>query len=186
MKILLIDNGTSLMDKLEALIPGSTVEKAQKISDVDDGVFDLTVLSGSRRESVVWNHADFIEEMKFITKSTKPVIGICFGCELMAYAFGSTLKELNPAHKGIRKIEIIDTTFSDQSSVSVYESHRWIIDKLSDQFKVLAKSPEGPEIIQHVSRPLFGLQFHPENMVDQTDGDEIFNNVIQRLTKSQP
>ena len=56
MKILLIDNESSLLDKLENLIPGNEiVHKWNDLEGVKDENFDLIVLSGGRKFEIVGN-----------------------------------------------------------------------------------------------------------------------------------
>jgi GMP synthase-like glutamine amidotransferase len=182
MKILLIDNGTTLLNKLQELIPGSEV--TVKCNNIDIGEaesFDLIVLSGSSTSSVLLNHADFTKEIEIILKSQKPIIGICFGCELIVYAFGGKLKALAQPHGGVREIEITNKDYSNNEKIRVYEHHRYIIDELPIGFSVFAKSLDGPEAIKHDTLPIFGLQFHPENLVDDNDGKEIFTKIFNQL-----
>lgn len=180
MKVLLIDNGTSLLPKLQRLIPGAEV--TVKFSDVklsDVSAFDLVVLSGGGPYNVLYDHDQFKEEIK-IVRSGKPIIGICFGCELLAHAFGGELKELPSNRRGIFEIEITDEKLGPKN-VKVYEGHRWAIAKLPEDFEVLAKSETGPEIIKHKILPIYGLQFHPENFIDQTEGDKLFLGLFQSI-----
>ena len=177
MRILLIDNGSSLLKKLQQLIPGSEITKvfdSVKLSDVND--YDLIVLSGGGHHNVIFEREKFLEEIRII-RSGKPIIGICFGCELIANAFDGELEELPSEQKGIYKIEILDEVLGPKT-MQVYEGHKWYISKLPEGFEVLAISDRGPEIIKHKTLPIYGLQFHPENMVNETGGDELFLNLL--------
>lgn len=184
MKILVVDNGTRLLGKLEKLSSlFGTVEKTNKINSLHAEGYDLVILSGSSTSSVLYGHDEYAEEINLIRSGGVPVIGICFGCELIAYAFGGELKELTARHHGIKEIEILSGVFKEKNKkVSIYENHRWIISKVPEEFEVIAMSPEGPEGIRHKSLPLYGLQFHPENFVDETEGDELFGELIARIS----
>lgn len=183
MKILLIDNGTSLLSKLQKLIPDSEITlNYQEVKNVNVNNFDLVILSGSKDSSVVWDHENYTDEINFIKECTIPLIGICFGSELINFAFGGTLKEMSSRHHGLRTINILNREIIGFPFVSVYENHRWIIEKLADQFIVLGESDDGPEIIRHIKNPIYGLQFHPENLADESYGDEIFFNIIKILS----
>ena len=185
MKILLIDNGTKLLKKLEVLIPGvEVVKKFGNINPWDTDEYDLIVLSGSVGFSVLYNHNKFQKEINLIKSSTKPIIGMCFGCELVAYAFGGELKELSYRDKGIREIHIIDRKLFKKKTIKVYEGHRWVVSKLPPHFKVIAKSDEGIEAIKHETLPIYGFQFHPENFVDEAEGDELFLQLLSSFKKS--
>lgn len=186
MKILLIDNGTTLLKKLRKLIPGDEiVHDFKSITTEDSKDFDLIILSGSKELSVLYENESFKSEIDLILNTHTPLIGICLGCELIATAFGGTLKRLDERHSGIREITAIkddDVLHVEKGeSYEVYEGHRWIIDTTPNDFEVLAVSNEGPEIIKHNTLPIWGLQFHPENLVDQTTGDEMFLNLFLKL-----
>lgn len=183
MKVFLIDNGTTLLQKLENLIPGiETVEQAEKVSEKDTDTYDLVVLSGSSKEQLIGNESDFKNEIDFIHSTRKPLIGICFGCELIVSAFGGELRKLDRSHKGIKEIEILQPELSDgKQKISVYENHGWIMRGAPATFEVLAQSADGPEMIRHQVLPIYGLQFHPENFIDQTEGDELFLNLFRLI-----
>jgi GMP synthase (glutamine-hydrolysing) len=129
----------------------------------------------------LFDHKDFVQEIELIKSTKKPIIGICFGCELIVYAFGGKLKALDQPHSGVREIEVTNKDYSNNDKISVYEHHGYIIDELPIGFSVLAKSPDGPEAIKHDSLPIFGLQFHPENFVHNNDGKEVFTKIFNQL-----
>ncbi len=189
MRILLIDNGTTLLEKLRMLIPGEEVVRSpENISTEDIVGFDLIILSGSKDFTVMYDGEHFKKEIELIQNTQIPVIGICLGCELIATAFGGTVRRLDERHSGIREITSIKDDAilglrNSESLLKVYEGHRWIIDKMPQDFNILANSSDGPEIIQHNTRPIWGFQFHPENFVDQTTGDEIFLRLFSKLSQ---
>ncbi|MEI8339738.1 MAG: gamma-glutamyl-gamma-aminobutyrate hydrolase family protein [bacterium] len=182
MRILLIDNGTTLLEKLKKLIPGEeSVIKAERFQSSQAEQFDVVILSGSSVYSLNENENNFTEELKFIRESGKSIIGICFGCELIAKTFGGTLGKLENKEKGEREIEILNPSLSNKQKARVYESHELVITKLPDDFEIQAESAAGPEIIKHKTLPIYGLQFHPENFVDQLEGDEVFLKILNSL-----
>lgn len=182
MRILLVDNGTTLLEKLKILIPGEEIiRQPQSISLEESNEFDLIILSGSRDLTVVYDGGRFEKEIALIKSIQVPMIGICFGCELIATTFGGTLRRMEERHTGIRRIDVIKEGFFNERSVEVYEGHRWIIETMPADFDILATSLDGPEIIRHRTRPIWGLQFHPENFTDETKGDEIFMRVLSGL-----
>lgn len=183
MKILLIDNGSSFLDKLAELIPGQEiVRKWNNISDINSDDFDLIILSGGHNFEIEGNEVRLQEEINLIKNTKKPLIGICYGCELIAKAFNGVLEKSLDKHKGI-----IDVSFADESflkrgeKVKVYENHRWIIKTLPADFVSLAHSEHGPEIIKHKNKSIYGLQFHPEKCVSETEGDEVFLSIFNSL-----
>lgn len=180
MKILLIDNGTTLLNKLKALIPGDEVTHAYDDVDVDTHNFDLAILSGGSKYQLVGNEDKFEKEINFIKNTKIPIIGICFGYELVATAFGATLKELPENKKGMYEVRVLDESLG-VGVIKVYENHRWVVDQLPEVFDVLAVSDDGLEIIKHKNLSIYGMQFHPENLVEETGGDELFLKLLSRF-----
>lgn len=180
-KILIIDNETTLIKKLQKLIPGSEiVKKPNKITKKDFKHFDLIVLSGGHRYSVNHSYPILKEEVALI-RSGKPIIGICFGCQLIAKAFGGDLYKLKTKRRGIKSIKFLDKRLSKKSSIKVFESHRYSIKTVPKEIDVLAKSKDGPEIIKHKTLPIYGFQFHPEKFVSKTEGDKVFLKVFYKI-----
>lgn len=187
MKVLLIDNGTTLLTKLERLIPGHEIVRSWKdFTPEQCADADLVILSGGSKFQLTGNEGEFERELTLIRKTKKPLVGICFGCELIAVAWGGTLKEMKKKHKGIRKIAVLQPEFfGGKTELSVFENHRWIIDAIPEGFEILAKSEQGPEMIKNKTLPIYGLQFHPENFVDQTEDDDVFLQFLSSVTQWQ-
>lgn len=184
MKVLLIDNGTTLLKKLEDLIPGQEIVHAwDDLSSVDYDDFELIVLSGGSRFEIVGHEDRLRDEMEIIKTSAKPLVGICYGCELITEAFGGVLEKEAENIKGIIDVEILypDRIFGNRKNIKVYENHRWAIKTLPSEFITLAKSEHCIEAIRHEEKPIYGFQFHPEQFVEQTDGDEIFLNLFNLI-----
>lgn len=183
MNVLLIDNGTTLLTKLKELIPGNEVVQCwNNFTPEAVEKADLIILSGSSQMPLVGNEEKFSAELSLIAQTRKPIIGICFGSELITIAFGGTLKQLPAAHKGVRSVELLDPDVGiGKKEIQVYENHRWSIDTLPEHFTVIARSADGPEIIRHTSLPIWGMQIHPENHTNVTEGDEIFFHILKEI-----
>ena len=186
MRILLIDNETTLLTKLQALIPGDkVVRRYSSLCEADSDSYDLVILSGGSHFPIEGNEEKLKSEIDLIKNSHRPIIGICFGCELIAYSFGSTLSRLPRKQKGIVEIEVIadPELFGGRDSFTAYENHRYTVERLPNDLVALARSDHGIEAIKHKTRHIYGLQFHPENFVEQTYGDEIFFNLLKMFKK---
>lgn len=177
MHVLLIDNGSRYLKQLKGLFSKDRLEvvnwktiHSNKARDAD-----LVVLSGGHAYSVVGNPEKWKSEVAFIRKCTKPIIGICLGFELMAYAYGSTLKRMKNKEKGTVKIKMKGKTFH------VFENHRWVVEKTGAKLVSLARSKDGVEAIRHRTKPIYGFQFHPEMFIRKTDGKRLFAQVIRNI-----
>jgi len=186
MRILIIDNNTSYLESLKNLLsPHSfSVIKWEDFKYYKLDNYNLIILSGGHPNTVTYSHQLYEDEIKTILRSNIPILGICLGFELIVYAFGGKLKELPEKEKGEIEIEIIsnDTILKNITSLRVFESHRWIAESLPQELIPLAKSKEGVEIIKHITKFIYGFQFHPEIIVDKKDL-KIFANLMELASK---
>lgn len=187
MKILLIDNETKNLNNLKTLLKGNIVKvlKYNKIKNTKDNKFDLIILSGGSNHSAN-NIYEYENEIKLITKTHTPIIGICLGFQLIAKSFNGDIKKKIIKRKSkILKIKKIKNSniFKNinNKQIKVYESHRYVLKKAPSCFNVYAKSIDGIEIIKHKIKNIYGLQFHPEVFLDKQFGDEIFFNIINKI-----
>ena len=116
---------------------------------------------------------------------TVPMLGICYGWQLMAHLLGGVVR---PSRKeyGPAQLEIEETAplFSDIDSYStVWMSHGDSVVKAPSGFTVIAKTPQIKfgAVVNH-KRKMYGVQFHPE--VDHTTfGTEMLHNFVSRICK---
>src|SRR5215471_6402979 len=97
-----------------------------------------------------------------------PVLGICYGEQLMAHQLGGKVepgdtREYGPANVTVLHREGIFAPFDRDEEVAVWMSHGDRLTRLPDGFEVIGASPGAPlAAIAHKGRRLYGIQFHPE------------------------
>lgn len=180
MRTLIIDNYPPNSPQIENLysvvrtVAVHTVE-VREYSSIHAGeefsLFDAIVLSGSPRMLAEPGLMDeFMQEVEFLRFTDKPLLGICFGHQLMARAFGADVVDMGEAIKGYYMVErrSQDEIFDGLADrFVVCESHREMVAELPFDFSLLAMSPNCPvEAMKHNKLPLYGLQFHPERFDD--------------------
>jgi GMP synthase (glutamine-hydrolysing) len=167
MSILLVDNHSKHRDKLIQLFSEhAIIETQEQLRDFDTNLYDLIILSGgSNVPSVLYHPEAYKKEYELIRNTKTPILGICLGCEIVTRAFDGNLKDLNSVHRGDINLTITDESLKNtllKETLVVYEAHEVGIKDLPNNFIVCATSEHGPEIIKHITKPIMGIQFHPE------------------------
>jgi GMP synthase (glutamine-hydrolysing) len=119
-----------------------------------------------------------------------PVLGICYGMQLMASLSGG---EVQPGKREYGRAEVRIVTpddlfdgFEPQEKVTVWMSHGDHVDSPPAGFETLATTDSLPVAAFKASdRPLYGVQFHPE-VAHTPRGDEIISNFIFRICGCEP
>jgi GMP synthase (glutamine-hydrolysing) len=93
-----------------------------------------------------------------------PVLGICYGMQWMVQNLGGVVGKGEKHEYGVEEIIVSGgRLFSETGPQRVLMSHGDHANKLPPSFKVTAQSKQGvAAAIEHLERPLYGLQFHPE------------------------
>lgn len=95
-----------------------------------------------------------------------PVLGICYGCQLMAFTLGGTVStaEMREYGKTETNYDVQSKLFNDLPEKGIsWMSHTDYISKLPDGFKASAYSDSCPAAaIENEDKKLYGIQFHPE------------------------
>ena len=117
-----------------------------------------------------------------------PVLGICYGLQLIAKLYGGKIKkskkkrEFGRAFIYKRKKSLLTKNFLN-SKKSVWMSHEDAVVKLPKKFKTIASTKESKfTIIENSSDKIYGVQFHPE-VTHTDDGIQIFKNFIFSICK---
>lgn len=142
------------------------------------------ILSGG--PGSVYNE-DFNMDME-IFKMGIPILGICFGFQLLTKIFGGKVKRGEKGEYGLTKIRIIKRSIlleGLEEEEIVWMSHQDIVETLPEGFIPLAYT-ENNYIASAESQnfPFYALQFHPE--VSHTKkGKEILKNFVFKICKAK-
>lgn len=116
-----------------------------------------------------------------------PVLGICYGLQLMSRHFGGEVVPAGKREFGHAELTsvgkpgpLFDGFFVDGSS-PVWMSHGDHVARVPDGFEVVAKTTSAPVCaIQNVSKNLYGVQFHPE--VNHTPrGEQFISTFVRKI-----
>ena len=125
---------------------------------------------------------------KEIFKKKIPILGICYGLQLIAKIFGGKIKttkkkrEFGRVFLQKKKSSPLIKNFLNKKR-SVWMSHEDAVVKLPKKFKIIASTKDSKlTIIENAKNKIYGVQFHPE--VTHTDnGKQIFKNFLFTICK---
>ncbi|MDY0151319.1 MAG: glutamine-hydrolyzing GMP synthase [Candidatus Cloacimonas sp.] len=115
-----------------------------------------------------------------------PILGICYGMQLVAFQFGATVQATDKREYGFAELHKVkqDPLLSGLEEIEqVWMSHGDAIVQLPDCFEILAKTSSSPHAaFKHKELPFYALQFHPE--VDHTPcGARLLANFLFDIVK---
>ena len=125
---------------------------------------------------------------KEIFKKKIPILGICYGLQLIAKLLGGKIKpskkrrEFGRAFLFKKKDSLLTKKYLNKRK-AVWMSHEDAVVKLPKNFKMVASTKDSKlTIIENTQDKIYGVQFHPE--VTHTDnGKQIFKNFLFLICK---
>ena len=170
------------------------VYKNDKCS-IDDGY--AWIITGSKHsvyENIPWID-DLVDFVKCLIKHNKPILGICFGHQIIAKSLGADVVK-NPLgwELGAYNINLTSSGSTHKlfSGINnndiVYESHQDIVVNLPSNVNILADTDKSIQSFQYNDN-IFGVQFHPEFSWEVTrmlmdlriaKGISVDNNILEK------
>lgn len=195
-RILILDFGSQYTHLIKARLADLGVYSVIESGDITVSEFQKThsdteikgiILSGGA-QSVYDNHISFDEQ--WLTLRV-PVLGICYGHQLLAHALGGEVKE-SKSEFGKESLEITGESLLWKGLTKqsiVWMSHRDTVVTLPDGFRSVASSSyTSNAAVEDSANHYYGIQFHPE--VSHTEnGIEVLKNfafAICNVTQSEP
>ena len=119
-----------------------------------------------------------------IFKLGVPVLGICYGMQLICHLFGGTVVTCHASEYGTldAKVDTTSDLFRQLSPEQpVLMSHTDMVSKLPSGFRPIASTAFCPvAAFENFGEKIFGVQFHPE--VENTrNGSKMINNFLYRV-----
>jgi len=117
-----------------------------------------------------------------------PVLGVCYGAQLTAKAFGGLVEKSDKREYGRANLnlQLADVILNDIPTISqVWMSHSDTIKQLPENFLLLGTTENIPVAAfksgeNTASHPIYGLQFHPE-VYHSTEGKKIIQNFLIQI-----
>ncbi|QLC34662.1 gamma-glutamyl-gamma-aminobutyrate hydrolase family protein [Halarchaeum sp. CBA1220] len=132
----------------------------------EDYDFDAAIVTGSRA-SVYWDEEEWIAPTReWVARAHErglPILGVCFGHQLVAAALGGTVEGMDEYEIGYRDVthDGSDRLFDGvDSEFTVFTTHSDAVTELPPNAELLAENDYGVHAFRRGNA--YGVQFHPE------------------------
>ena len=114
-----------------------------------------------------------------------PVLGVCFGVQILAHYFGGRVEKHHKREYGKGTLTVVDRScalFTGlPGELQVWNSHGDKITRLPKDFVVVGTTENSDyAAMEHPKKKFFGIQFHPE-VVHTPRGREIYANFVHKI-----
>jgi len=187
--ILVLDFGSQYTQLIARRVRDSNVYSEILPWDIDERKIKSInpkgiILSGGP-DSVTESYTPRIPQIIF--DLNVPILGICYGMQTLAEQFGGQVisSEFKEFGYSELKVKTDCVLFSNlDKTLNVWMSHGDQVQDLPDNFELVAASTSAPiAAMQHLTKPIYALQFHPE-VTHTEDGKTILDNFIFKVCKA--
>ncbi|MBN21782.1 MAG: hypothetical protein CL678_10910 [Bdellovibrionaceae bacterium] len=143
---------------------------------------DRIIISGSLTPATAnepWI-SSLLDLIRWCGRHATPLLGVCFGHQMIARAYGGDLKVQRAKTPEIGWTRINKTHSNSilkslPSSFYSFSSHLDEVIQVPNDFQVIASSDHCQiQAFRHLKKPLFGIQFHPEKSLNE--GQKCFSD----------
>ena len=117
-----------------------------------------------------------------------PILGICYGMQLMTYTLGGKVNRAEKREYGTTDVKIDNTSklfqgFDNKNGFLM--SHTDYVESLPEGFKNIGKTESCPNAaIENIDKNLYGIQFHPE-VNNSVNGTLVIKNFLYNICNCQ-
>ena len=191
-KILIIDFGSQFTQliarRIRELGVFSEIVSHKNLKNIDQNDLFGLILSGGPLN--VYQDKK-INLNKNIFEFNCPILGICFGHQMISKYYGGYVKSSKTREFGLAKIKktknsLLTRNFFDKKNVNdVWMSHADNVTKIPNNFKKIASTKDSKyTIIENFKLKRFGVQFHPE-VTHTVKGKTLLKNFVFKICKAK-
>ena len=115
-----------------------------------------------------------------------PILGICYGMQLMTVILGGKVEKATKREYGVTNVKIDNNSllFKDFNSTNNFlMSHTDFVENLPSGFKTISSTPSCPNSgMENEDKNFYGIQFHPE-VVHSENGINVIKNFLYEICK---
>jgi len=114
---------------------------------------------------------DFAVGRQLLRQDRIPVLGVCLGMQGLVQAYGGRIERIEPAHGRVSRVEHTGRGLFEglPQGLAVVRYHSLGATSVPERdLEVTARSEDGVVMaVRHRTRPLAGVQFHPESVLSE-------------------
>ena len=188
--ILVLDFGSQYTQLIARRVRESNVYSEILPWDIDEEKIRLInpkgiILSGGP-DSVTNSYTPRVPQIVFDLNI--PILGICYGMQTLAEQLGGQVISSDQKEFGYSELQVTAecVLFSDLGkTLNVWMSHGDQVQDLPDNFDLVAATATAPiAAMQHTTKSIYALQFHPE-VTHTEDGKTVLDNFIFKVCGSK-
>ena len=161
-------------------LPGLTEKDKADIRFGMEQGFDFIAASFVR-------NADVIREIRKLYETDIPIFAICLGHQLMALAIGAKTHKMRFGHRGVNHpVKDLD---ADRTYITS-QNHGYAVvgdsvDPKIARVRYVNLNDGTVEGVEHIGKPIFTVQYHPEVCPGPMDTSYLFDKFIENIEKSK-
>lgn len=117
-----------------------------------------------------------------------PVLGICYGMQLMTHCLGGNVKTASTREYGETLVNLDNTSLlfkGFENTNTFLMSHTDYVENIPDNFKKIAYTSVCPNAaMENCEKKLYGIQFHPE-VNNSVNGTQVIKNFLYNICGCQ-
>lgn len=185
--ILIIDYGSQYNQLIsrrirEMNVYSEIIPYNQTIEKINNNIKGI-ILSGGP-SSVYDDGAPYLNEDIF--KFNVPILGICYGMQLLLKKYGGIVESSNRREYGKSLIHLTEKSLLNQDMKEtsiVWMSHSDHVVSVPVDFEILAKTESSIAMVQNVEKKIYTVQFHPE-VTHTEEGNKLLSNFVFNICKT--
>ena len=183
-RIALLDFGVKYNIERELCARGCEVTVLPALTDPQDvlsGGYDGVMLSNGPGDPA--ENTQVVENLKVLIASGIPIFGICLGHQLMALAIGAKTQKMRFGHRGVNHpVKDID---ADRTYITSQNHGYAVVGETVDpaiaRVRYVNLNDGSVEGLEHIGRPIFTVQYHPEVCPGPMDTSYLFDRFLENI-----